>query len=386
MSDQFQPYLNIVSGLHNGSNKKLLADLTVIGSSFEADIILKDQSVSSKHASIELLGGEVDIVALADDVEIENVGTLQSGDACTIALPVRVKIGTAAFSVTDGPETTPLKVEWSEVHKASTDMAVLQPRPRKSWRPAIAVSVLTVVFLTISGVQGVDGGAQGSAGKAGVSSLWPLDGILSQAIEKSSFFNFLEVAQGTVVNAFDNSTPQEDTRMAGHSDSDVGQNGIAQNKFSGNSDLITSASLGSSSNSSTSTAVGNVSTAMMELKAQIELVKLRGIALKETPGAVVASGAVWKEDYPRWRDVQRWFDQRYGDSLSLVSKTVQRADKRDSSPPSIEAIMRGQQPHIIMNGEKYMEGRLLSKGWKLVRIEENKVILEYEKNLVEVKY
>jgi hypothetical protein len=53
---------------------------------------------------------------------------------------------------------------------------------------------------------------------------------------------------------------------------------------------------------------------------------------------------------------------------------------------SIEGVWRGQHPHLLIRGQKYLEGAMVDGGWAIERIEAEKVLLRREGKLVAVRY
>ncbi|SFQ08556.1 type III secretion protein D [Bradyrhizobium sp. Ghvi] len=121
------------------------------------------------------------------------------------------------------------------------------------------------------------------------------------------------------------------------------------------------------------------------LQEEIDRAGLVGIKVGSGAGVVTADGTVTPASLATWRDVQQRFDHDSNGAYTLVN-TV--AIKDEKTPPAIgvEAVWRGSDPYIVIAGQKYFVGALLSNGWTVYGIEEGRVLLSRDGRLATLSY
>jgi type III secretion system YscD/HrpQ family protein len=93
---------------------------------------------------------------------------------------------------------------------------------------------------------------------------------------------------------------------------------------------------------------------------------------------VVARGTARPEDMQKWAQLQASFDQRYGRYLQIVSQV---GETRHEAPPAgvqlnVRAVAFGDVPFVVLgDGEKYLEGSVLTDGWTIVKISPKEIVL-----------
>lgn len=122
-----------------------------------------------------------------------------------------------------------------------------------------------------------------------------------------------------------------------------------------------------------------------ELKVEIDKAGLLNIAVDTRGGIVMTRGTVEPSAAGRWQAIEQWFDQRFKGEVLLVNAVAVKAEKVPSSL-AIEAVWRGAQSHLVIRGQKYLEGAMLDDGWSIRRIELERVVLERDGRLVAVRY
>src|SRR5262249_23766428 len=90
--------LDIVGGLHSGVHLPLDEGDYAIGSSAEADIVLRDEGVEPQHVIICITGNEVRVEAIGGDVQV-NDEDVAAGHGCRLRLPATLAIGTASLAL-----------------------------------------------------------------------------------------------------------------------------------------------------------------------------------------------------------------------------------------------------------------------------------------------
>lgn len=105
-----------------------------------------------------------------------------------------------------------------------------------------------------------------------------------------------------------------------------------------------------------------------------EAIRLRLEANKK----ITARGNVRAEDMPAWTAIQAEFDRDYGKYLEIVSQVTE--SRRDNALPGVQLNVRalgfGDLPYVILgDGQKYLEGSVLTDGWTIQRIRPREVVL-----------
>jgi type III secretion protein D len=121
------------------------------------------------------------------------------------------------------------------------------------------------------------------------------------------------------------------------------------------------------------------------MRAEVERMGILNVVIEPGVGIVAATGTIDPKAAAQWQTVQRWFDERFEGDITLVNGVSVRAERVPVSL-SIEGVWRGDHPHLLIRGQKYLEGAMLDGGWAIERIEAEKVLLRREGKLVAVRY
>ena len=128
-----------------------------------------------------------------------------------------------------------------------------------------------------------------------------------------------------------------------------------------------------------------VAAAADAMRAEVERMGILNVLIEPGVGIVAATGTIDPKAAAHWQTVQRWFDERFEGDITLVNGVSIKAEKVPVSL-SIEGVWRGDHPHLLIRGQKYLEGAMLDGGWSIERIEAEKVLLRREGKLVAVRY
>lgn len=128
-----------------------------------------------------------------------------------------------------------------------------------------------------------------------------------------------------------------------------------------------------------------ISNAADELKGEVDKAGLLNVSVDTSGGVVMARGTVEPNNTGRWLNVQQWFDERFKGEATLVNGVAVKAEKVPSSL-AIEGVWRGPQSHLVIRGQKYLEGAMLDDGWIIQHIEAERVVLKRDGRLVAVRY
>lgn len=354
MKYKSEAFIKIESGIYKNVNLPISAKKINIGSSNISDIVIKEEAISEEHLSIEVVGDEFDVVALDDGFEILGVGAMYQGDACTLKPPFTVRIGDVIFSLShdDGNEMQSGNLELGDEDQPVP--STLGKRDVNSWKKILGASALAAMVVGIGLVYDLR---------------FNVKPTLTQGDTKVA---------DLAASSFDQSPEKAISMDADEQKPDHKAVTLVE---SGGS-IIPSQYTDEPTLPSPTLIEG----ALGELNTRLGESNVRNVQLEPGLGTIVASGAVLKQDYERWREVQQWFDMEHGRKVTLVAKTTLSENEIKMVPPKVEAIWTGERPHIVMNGERYLEGRALSKDWRLKRIENNKVIFMYRGEQVDVDY
>jgi hypothetical protein len=89
-----KPELEVVGGFHSGVSLALDEGVYSIGSTSDADIVLRDPGVASEHALLRIEGGGMRIEAMGGDLGIGDE-LITQGHGCKLRLPVDIAMGEA---------------------------------------------------------------------------------------------------------------------------------------------------------------------------------------------------------------------------------------------------------------------------------------------------
>ncbi|WBL81369.1 hypothetical protein I3J27_13425 [Bradyrhizobium xenonodulans] len=128
-----------------------------------------------------------------------------------------------------------------------------------------------------------------------------------------------------------------------------------------------------------------VNDAANALKSEAEGAGLLNVAVEASGGAVMARGTVEPSVAGQWQSVQQWFDERFKGEVLLVNGVAVKAEKLPSSL-AIEAVWLGPQSHVVIRGQKYLEGAMVDDGWAIQRIEAERIVLRRAGRQVAVRY
>lgn len=122
-----------------------------------------------------------------------------------------------------------------------------------------------------------------------------------------------------------------------------------------------------------------------ELQQEVESAGLFDIRVRSEAGVVTADGTVTPASLPKWQELQQRFDDHGNGTYVLINSVAVKETKTPSSI-AVEAVWRGSDPYLVIAGQKYFVGALLSNGWTVNGIEERRVLLSRNGRLVALPY
>ncbi|MCC8978060.1 FHA domain-containing protein [Bradyrhizobium acaciae] len=121
------------------------------------------------------------------------------------------------------------------------------------------------------------------------------------------------------------------------------------------------------------------------LQEEVDRAGLVGIKIGSGAGVVTADGSITPAALTTWQDIQQRFDRNSNGAYTLVN-AVAIKDEKTPSAIGIQAVWRGSDPYIVVAGQKYFVGALLSNGWTVNGIEEGRVLLSRNGRLSALSY
>ena len=319
--------MSIKSGLYAGSSHEFAPGRYTIGSSVDADIVLMEADVEPLHAVIDASGPEVQVEALAGRISVGAQKHLATGTRLIVAMPLRMNIGDVQlhFSCADdsGPQTQG------------------GPFGASASRSRLLMGVALVSIVSI--------------------------GLMMHSMADVPISQTTGAFRGDVRPVLLASTAS----MPDIAPAEVTQAAVARVREGGPSvpDL----------------ASDKVNAAADAMRAEVERMGILNVLIEPGVGIVAATGTIDPKAAAQWQTVQRWFDERFEGDITLVNGVSVKTEKVPVSL-SIEGVWRGDHPHLLIRGQKYLEGAMLDGGWAIERIEAEKVLLRREGKLVAVRY
>jgi Inner membrane component of T3SS, cytoplasmic domain len=319
--------MSIESGLYAGSSHEFAPGRYTIGSSVDADIVLMEADVEPLHAVIDTSRPELQVEALAAKVSVDAQKHLATGARQIVATPLRLNIGAVQLHFSRAGDSSPQSRD-SGLFGAS------MPRSRLLMGAAL-VSIVSIALMMHSladvPISQTTGAFRGDVRQLLLASTANMPDILPVVAREAM--------------------PRE--REVGLSVPDL--------------------------------ASDKVKAAADAMRAEVERMGILNVLIEPGVGIVAATGTIDPKAAAQWQTVQRWFDERFEGDITLVNGVSVKAEKVPVSL-SIEGVWRGDHPHLMIRGQKYLEGAMLDGGWAIERIEAEKVLLRREGKLVAVRY
>ncbi|WP_439365887.1 hypothetical protein ACNJYD_08135 [Bradyrhizobium sp. DASA03005] len=112
----------------------------------------------------------------------------------------------------------------------------------------------------------------------------------------------------------------------------------------------------------------------VSLRQEIERAGLLDVKIGRGPGVLTAEGTITPNLAAKWKEIQQWFDRQTNGTTTLVNAVTVKEEKMPTSI-AVQAVWRGSEPYLLIAGQKYFVGALLSNGWTVDRIEDGRVLL-----------
>jgi Inner membrane component of T3SS, cytoplasmic domain len=133
----FEPRLEVRSGLHRGACIRLSNRSYSVGSAVEADIVLRDSDIESRHALLHLEGPRIKVEACDGNVGVGS-RVLAEGYACYLQLPAELALGNVNLRVVAAPRPPAVGI----VARAGTPMMKFMTGGRTALLVVVSLQVL----------------------------------------------------------------------------------------------------------------------------------------------------------------------------------------------------------------------------------------------------
>jgi type III secretion protein D len=342
--------LQIQSGLYEGVVETMPEGRYRVGSEIPCEIVLMEDGVAPHHVTVGLSGSAARIEAQAAGVTVEGIGVMEAGQSVDVPLPAGLSIGGVAIALADDQPPASEQPASSRVGPASL-------APRNVVRALVLLQVAAVLVLMVVPNPVADALSRSDPAR---------DAVASPGGPK---------AAGAEPLARDDAVAPPPPSTTGSTFRE-GLHGAAARRGAAESATGTVRS---------PLARPSGEDAARALQAEVERLGLLNVVVEAGSGIVTAAGTIEPSTAARWQNVQQWFDETFAGEITLVNGVSVKAERLPVSL-GIEAVWRGEQSHLIIRGQKYLEGAVLDGGWTIHRIEPERVVLQRDGRLVAVKY
>ncbi|MGA7807175.1 SctD/MshK family protein, partial [Bradyrhizobium sp.] len=130
-----------------------------------------------------------------------------------------------------------------------------------------------------------------------------------------------------------------------------------------------------------------VEEAVRALNARLEAARIQTLQISAEDGRLSATGTLAGRAAADWAAIQQWFDQTYGSRFVLTTRLVPSSEPRAMPALQLQAIWYGARPYIVTaDGEHYFNGAVLSNGWVIRDIGQDRVLLAKDGETVALNY
>jgi type III secretion protein D len=317
--------LSVQSGLHVGVRQGLAAGTYLVGRSMEADVVLMDDCLAPLHARLALEADGCEVESTADNVVLNGI-ILGAGETRIARYPADIVLNGVQLRCTRRPG----KIRFAFL------------------RHGLGAAAILICLILL--LQGFPAGADKVTGNG--------DYVTAQRPKslgcESDCFSRYQKRAGVSPNA----------KPAQASLSDQGNTGR----------------VGAGPGASPAT----LKDAADGLRQRLLAAGLTTVEIVSDTTAITARGSIDSAALGKWRDIEQWFDRTFGIAIVLTSQ-VEAKSLSPSAPLTVQAIWAGAGPYVIDGrGQKLFAGAVISDGWIVDRIEQNRVVLRRGADLLAV--
>jgi hypothetical protein len=327
-SDPAKVTFEVLSGLHGGVLLRLENGDYQIGSTAEADIVLRDPGVAPAHAMLVVQRGAIRLEATGGDVGVGEQ-MISKGHGCRLKLPLDLSLGEACFHLSAIESRSAGRLQW-----AIAGIAVCS---------VVFAGLLTIGSFHYDNLHAAGASASGPA-SAPQSNVPPSNVRLASNVPPSS-------------------VPPSD-RSEWDQDIDRVRDQVERGKKP----------------------AADIDEASHELAAHINGANIRNVRVNTAQGRLLVSGLLDKRDVAAWSEVERWFDQTYQGRVILTTNFSVGAGQ--TAPVlQLRAVWFGEGPYVITaDGRHLTVGAGLDNGWTIKEIGQDRIVLAKDGESVPQSY
>jgi Inner membrane component of T3SS, cytoplasmic domain/Inner membrane component of T3SS, periplasmic domain len=326
-SDLAKVTFEVLSGLHGGVLLRLENGDYQIGSTAEADIVLRDPGVAPAHAILGVQRGAIRLEATGGDVGIGEQ-MISKGHGCRLKLPLDLSLGEACFRLSAVESQSAGRLHW-------------------------AIAGIAVCFIVFAGLLTIGSFHYDDLHAAGTlpSGLVRLAGVPPSPST---------VPTSTVPTS---SVPPLD-RPERDQDIDRVRSQVERSKKPG----------------------VDIDEALQELTARINGTNIRNLRVSAAQGRLLVSGLLDKRDVAAWSEVERWFDQTYQGRVILTTN-FSVGGGQTMPVLQLRAVWFGEGPYVVTaDGRHLTVGAGLDNGWTIKEIGQDRTVLAKDGESVPQSY
>jgi type III secretion protein D len=318
--------LSVQSGLHVGVRQGLAAGTYLVGRSMEADVVLVDDCLAPLHARLALEADGCEVESTADNVVLNGI-MLGAGETRIARYPADIVLNGVQLRCTR--------------RRGKIRFAFL--------RHGLGAAAILICLILL--LQGFPAGADKVTGNGDyVTAQRPK----SLGCDSNCFSKYPR--QRAAISPTSMPAPASPSDQA-----NTGRVG---------------AGLGASP--------ATLKDAADALRQRLLAAGLTTVEIVSDTAAITARGNIDSAALGKWRDIEQWFDRTFGITIVLTSQ-VEAKSSSPSAPLTVQAIWAGAGPYVIDGrGQKLFAGAVISDGWIVDRIEQNRVVLRRGADLLAV--
>jgi hypothetical protein len=351
--------LDCTAGFHQGVRLELEAGDVRIGSTSDADIVLRDAGIAAEHAILRVGPRSIDLHAVGGEVRVgEEI--VASGYGCALRAPIDLSIGEARLRIS------------AERHQAlaPTPLEAGAAPARRRIPSAILIAGVLLFAVPALGLAAMRPSAPKAKEVTSVASFNVADGeerISQLQRAETSGEEALTVRAASRLMA---GLPETDRQYIQHCLSS--RPGISVREAIAE---LNGCDRPSPTSTGTVPAL-SAEDAGRKFTEHLVASGLSGLRVSTGGGQVVVTGSITKQQTDAWTEAQQWFDTSYRGLLVLVAKVTLTDAKKPMPVINVQAVWFGEHPYIITaEGNRYYKGAYLDNGWTIKDIADGRILL-----------
>ncbi len=362
--------LDCTAGFHEGVRLELEPGDVRIGSTPDADIVLRDAGIAAEHAILRVGPRSIDLHAVGGDVRVGEE-TIANGYGCALRAPIDLTIGEARLRIS------------TERNQAVAPAAVEAgaAAARRGIPSALLIAGVLLFAVPALGLAAMRPSAPKANAATSVASFNVADGgerIAQLQRAETSGEEALSVRAASRVIA---DLPASDRQFIQHCLSS--RPGISVREAIAE---LNGCDRPPPANTGTIAAL-SAEDAGHKFTEHLVASGLSGLRVSTGGGQVVVTGNITKQQTEAWTEAQQWFDAAYRGRLVLVTKVTLTDAKKPMPVINVQAVWFGERPYLITaEGNRYYKGAYLDNGWTIKDIADGRILLAKDGETLSLVY